>query len=1616
MKNTGIRNRKVAAVPAPPMSTGRFVDLAVFVVAYEAYNNYLIETGSEATPHLKKGLSLLKRHHEDLITAIKQVFGPLVERPDAGSIRNPINLALRVSNPSEVGIAHWSKSVREVLPWIKRHPTLFGDLFTGRAARAARELASIVEEESSASLLNKLATIAPVSGLTITRKWTEEAAAAAGVPLTPTENTLVDAQVARGLGEDLGKVENALTTVPTNTPEAAELQEKRADLIQQIGAVAQQSPNPDTILAVAAQAKPPTQYATETGKKQGLTPEQEDAMMARGRVIIAAGAGSGKCIVGGTLVQTEKGLIPIENLCTGLDAEQDAVFETLVHGILGTEKTSHVYFDGFRQTRRVETTQGYELEGTAKHKILCLENGIVDWKYLQDIQVGDIVCLDRRPGLFATTPFQRTPDPGPPVRASGTSDTNVPLTLTPQVARLLGYIVSEGYIRKNVWNISLNTTDPEQMDRYRDSVQGIITHQEREDTRHRYQFILEFCRYADIQALMGFGLTREKAQEKEIPFGILQSPKHIITEFLKALFDGDGGVSGSTLGYCTASTKMAEQLHTLLLAYGIPARRRFRPNSGSGAWHIFITGKGLRRFASEIGFNLKYKQDKLEAVAARPENTNVDVIPSISHICRAVKDQYKAQYGTSKTDDPWHGTAKCIVNGSRNPSYTSLATFLEFYRVATPEWAMLDKLCKDEWFFDSVVEVAESEAHVYDFVVPGTHSFSAGGFINHNTRVIASKVAYHVTELGLPVSAILATSFTIKASAELIKRCRDYGAVIPDKTDGFGTTHSIAGRLLNKYAPDFKRPNYLGKKEGWKQTTIFRLAMDQVKMKSASSKDPPNPKGFWDDLMKGQSQSRGQGQPQLAPGTSPVAPPPPSSAFTYTKAIDDTLSYFRWAANTWSGGPGGWAKEQIPFLQDMRNADPSQLTDRQKTWLNKLFEKVKGRTFVNYRVAAGRNQGVESPDTSSESEDWSSQVIPEPKQRQNKMEEYTFHQMPANQWFNLGRELMIEDSKGNKKPIPMGEFRRAVSILKGKAISPSQAWAGEGGYEAGSDHAAVYAAYEWIKGNNGEPSFAGTGDLDDLLLDTVSALIGSPNLRQQIQSQYKVLLVDEAQDLNKIQHVLFGLMAGYLDPKTLAPWEDKHMTADTFSMIGDDFQAIYEFRGANPDEFINKSDLVEGDGDFKTKLLDTNFRSGEAIVQAANKLIAHNTKQIPKVCKANTERNGQGSIIARPCDSVEDAAETLAEEIEGAMESAMTDSAKYKNFGVAVRSNAEAYQYGVAMLKKGIPFKCNVQFFNDNNTKALIGWLTIAEKGLDGDPGLIEDAIRSAVKAPFSNLGTAFFSNLEEKARGSWARWLVNGGHSRIYAQGKWADILQHFVSNIDTVAQFTGTPSELVNKILQLKGVDGTSMQEAMIRSVTENDDLMAELAAESESGRVSEEQILEMATAPVDPLIGLMKGKENLGSAMTYVRKLRDVNSKVASRDTEDELDRDAVTIGTMHSWKGLEIQTMYIPMIGGKFPRTGKDGYSSETPELASERRLAYVAITRAEQKAVILDIPHPKHGVHSQFISEGCIPLAGTNLPDEEEVEAEENSVQKVASRWTDSAIDKLASRYLESEDE
>jgi len=1182
---------------------------------------------------------------------------------------------------------------------------------------------------------------------------------------------------------------------------------------------------------------------------------------------------------------------------------------------------------------------------------------------------------------------------------------------------------------------------------------------------------------------------------------------------------------------------------------------------------------------------------------------------------------------------------------------------------------------------DHATETGRRLGHTIDqeaAMIAQGRAIIAAGAGSGKTRVLASKVAYHINELGVDPTAILATTFTTKAAGELKKRVADYGAVIEGVADdNFGTTHSIAGKMLNRRATAFRRPKYIGKKEMWKQSLLIRLAMEQVQMTGGGEHLAPQPKGFWEDAFV----------PDTPPGQD-------TDMADYQAAVDDAIGFYRWASENWQkpwrNRPGNqkaadWAGRVAADLMAIRSTPPSQLTPRQKDWLNKsVFPKVKR---VQYRVAAKKKED-EAP--------------PEPKQQKKKLDDYTYYKRPAGQWFNLGRKLTREIGEGAEMGIPLGEFKNAISILKGKGISPSEAWTGQDGpYGEASDAAAVYAAYEWLKGSNGEPEFQSTGDMDDILIDTVKALVGSPTLRRQMEAQYKVLLIDEAQDLNRVQHLLFGLMAGYLDAETLEPHADKHMSADTYCLIGDDKQAIYEFRGADPGEFIDKSNLTEGGDNFSTKILDLNFRSGEAIVQGANRLIAHNcieeatpintpqgdrkasdlqigdsiltyrngevvtgqvseiheslwtegfcirthkgheivmspnhrlwaseplipdnmvsvylmyredfgyrigttscggrvsqgsnypqslgaraamehgermwiigvyptvdealhqesilslrysipmtvfrnrgrtpsddrivrifqefgsnglrlleerhlspeyphwaarsqrghgrnrevisfiahgargsqvylrgvdgdihtrkqfavyeeaqqfvwglsrgtghtiiekmqiedaelhlmtasalmegmmipvldegmvtlqriqsiqrtkgtfldlgiegtcnffgggilshnSKQVPMVCKANVDRNGTGQLISRPAEDSAEAGVLVAEEIESMMETAEDDASKYIDFGVAVRSNAEAYHYGLEMLKRGIPFKSNARFFSDPNTKALIGWLTIAENGIDGPPAMMEQAVKDAMKAPYSRLGKALLNTLMEDAGGTpWTKYLVDNA-STIYRRDPWKGFLEHFAENIKAASKLTGTPPDILGKIMLFNGVDGTSMQTGMIRSVAENEDIMAELAAASEGGVVTQEQLDEAALAPVEPLIGLMSGKEELGPAMTFVRKLRAVNDKVTSKDTEEELDRDAVTIGTMHSWKGLECPNVYAPMVGGKFPRTGPDGTALESPDLWSERRLAYVAITRAEQRCCVLDIPNPKTGHRSQFLAEACVQPEG-----------------------------------------
>lgn len=322
----------------------------------------------------------------------------------------------------------------------------------------------------------------------------------------------------------------------------------------------------------------------------------------------------------------------------------------------------------------------------------------------------------------------------------------------------------------------------------------------------------------------------------------------------------------------------------------------------------------------------------------------------------------------------------------------------------------------------------------------------------------------------------------------------------------------------------------------------------------------------------------------------------------------------------------------------------------------------------------------------------------------------------------------------------------------------------------------------------------------------------------------------------------------------------------------------------------------------------------------------------------------------------------------------------YDAFGVGLRSNAEAYTYGIELLKKGIPFRAKANFFGDNNTKALLHWLTIADEGMNGDVGRINDAVMNARSAPTSMLGQKFVDELTQRATGNYLVWLQQN-YASIYGPRAFQTAsVKAYVDNLTTVANLknAGLSNEmLLDAILGLQGSDGGTVRDALVDKVRDDDELMAELRAADPKGEVSDEAVQEQAMAPIAPLKGLLDARANITEAMKYVRTLQTANAKLTANDDPEAkgFKEPAVTLGTMHSWKGLEVENMFVPVVGGKFPRT-----DATDEDLASERRLAYVALTRGENNVFVMDIPtirRTKQGeivLKSQFMDEMCLPVS------------------------------------------
>ena len=474
-------------------------------------------------------------------------------------------------------------------------------------------------------------------------------------------------------------------------------------------------------------------------------------------------------------------------------------------------------------------------------------------------------------------------------------------------------------------------------------------------------------------------------------------------------------------------------------------------------------------------------------------------------------------------------------------------------------------------------------------------------------------------------------------------------------------------------------------------------------------------------------------------------------------------------------------------------------------------------------------------------------------------------------------------------------------------------------------------------------------DFDDLLLNINILFRDHPEILAKYQNKFRYIFVDEYQDTNFSQ---------YLIVKKLS---QKHQNV---CVVGDDAQSIYSFRGAKIENILN---FQKDYPDARVFKLERNYRSTQTIVEAANSMIRKNEHQIPKEVYSRQEVGDKIEVMSSYTDTEE--AYNIARSI---TEKAHSDGIGFSDFAILYRTNAQSRNFEEAFRRFNLPYKIygGISFYQRKEIKDMMAYFRLALNFND------EEAMLRIINFPARGIGKTTISKIQAFA---------NEKGLSLWEVTENAD--QH------PLEINKGTTSRLKNF---------TSMVRGFAQLAASNDAYQTALTIAQQSGMINEfknpktiqeqnkfENLQELLNGIKD-FTARYEG-EGLPSLEEYIQNV----SLLTDADLEDEEDQNKVTIMTMHSAKGLEFGQVYLAgMEEGLFP--SKMSMNTDK-ELEEERRLFYVALTRAEQKAV-LSYAHNRYkwGVSgktqpSRFIYD--IDPRYVNLPEQEPMEEEPQPSRK-----------------------
>jgi DNA helicase-2/ATP-dependent DNA helicase PcrA len=431
-------------------------------------------------------------------------------------------------------------------------------------------------------------------------------------------------------------------------------------------------------------------------------------------------------------------------------------------------------------------------------------------------------------------------------------------------------------------------------------------------------------------------------------------------------------------------------------------------------------------------------------------------------------------------------------------------------------------------------------------------------------------------------------------------------------------------------------------------------------------------------------------------------------------------------------------------------------------------------------------------------------------------------------------------------------------------------------------------------------------DFDDLLMLTFQLFRDYEEIRQKYAGRFDYILVDEYQDTN---HVQMSIVMQLCKEKLRV------------CAVGDDSQSIYSFRGANIDNILNYQKQLPGTQLFK---LEQNYRSTQTIVEAANSLIHHNRNQIQKEVFSKNDKGEK--IQYKPAYSDKEEALIVAKNIQRIKRQ---DDCGYDQFAILYRTNAQSRSFEEEFRKQGIPYRIygGLSFYQRKEIKDIIAYFRLVANPDD------EEAFKRIINYPARGIGATTVMKIADCAHQNQVSfWEVIGN-------------IEHYGLNVNK-----GTQTKLENFRLLISSfidrshtLDVYELGDAIIRESRISEDIMSGKNADD----LARQENLEEFLSGMQTFVAGRQEEGRMDEAY-LTDYLQDV-ALLTDADSEGEKDEPRVSLMTVHAAKGLEFATVFV--VGLEENIFPSPLAAVSVRELEEERRLLYVAITRAEKHCIL-----------------------------------------------------------------